>query len=109
MWALDELLDRVRKEAGSGDYSTIFRAVEYLERQGLVARVELGDGRARYEPISRHHDHVVCTDCGRVADTGQDCVVDQAATRVSGATGYAISAHQLVFSGLCPDCQTAGR
>ena len=105
VWALDELLVQVREETGSGDYSTVFRAVEYLERKGLVERVDLGDGRARYEPIAGHHDHVVCTGCGRVADTGQDCVVDEAASRVSKATGFAISGHQLIFSGLCAACQ----
>ena len=65
LWSLDELLERVRTDTGAGDYSTVFRAVAFLEEKGLVQKVELGDGRSRYEPADDHHDHVRCTECGR--------------------------------------------
>ena len=108
MWSLDDLLVRVRSDMGAGDYSTVFRAVAYLENKGVVQRVELGDGRSRFEPAHDHHDHVLCIACGRVAESGDTCVVANAAERVGKTTGYTIGGHQLVFTGLCPDCQ-AGR
>ena len=108
LWSLDELLDRVREETGTGDYSTVFRAVAFLEERGLVQRVELGDGRSRYEPSHDHHDHVRCTRCGRVDESGEACLVAEAAERVGAATGFAVAGHHLVFTGLCPDCQRMG-
>jgi len=107
LWSLDELLARVRADTGVGDYSTVFRAVAYLEEKGLVQKVELGDGRSRYEPVDDHHDHVLCTGCGRVAESGRACVVSSAAERVGKATGFTIGGHHLVFTGLCPDCQAS--
>jgi Fe2+ or Zn2+ uptake regulation protein len=108
IWSLDELLQRVRDDSSSADYSTVFRAVAYLEQKGLVQKVELGDGKARYEPSHDHHDHVRCTDCGRVVESGGDCVVAEAAELVGSATGFSILGHHLVFTGVCPDCQGAG-
>jgi len=107
LWSLDELLARVRTDTGGGDYSTVFRAVAYLEEKGLVQKVELGDGKSRYEPAEDHHDHVRCTACGRIAESGKACVVEGAAALVSQATGFAVLGHHLVFTGLCPDCQAA--
>jgi Fe2+ or Zn2+ uptake regulation protein len=105
-WSLDELLDQVRRDIGSADYSTVFRAVAFLEEQGRVQRVELGDGRSRWEQAETHHDHVRCTDCGRVAPLRGACRLADADQELSDATGFRISGHSLVFTGLCPDCQS---
>jgi Fe2+ or Zn2+ uptake regulation protein len=108
LWSLDELLETVRAQTGTADYSTVFRAVAYLEGKGVVQRVELGDGRSRYEPSDDHHDHVRCTACGRVTESGETCALGDASARVGTATGYRIAGHHLVFTGICPDCQDAG-
>src|SRR6202171_6249007 len=102
LWSLDELLERVRADTGAGDYSTVFRAVAFLEEKGLVHEVELGDGRSRYEPADDHHDHVRCTECGRVAESGKTCVVEGAAERVRQANGFSILGDHLVFTGVGP-------
>lgn len=105
-WSLDELSAEVRSRIGGADYSSVFRAVGVLEEQGLVQRVELGDGLARFEGPSAHHEHVRCDGCGRVAEV-PGCVIDDAATQIEASTGYRLSGHSLVFSGLCPECAAA--
>lgn len=102
-WSLEELVAEVRSRIGGADYSSVFRAVGVLEEQGLVQRVELGDGLARYEGPSAHHEHVRCEGCGRVAEV-PGCVIDDAAKEIEVSTGYRLRGHSLVFSGLCPEC-----
>jgi Fe2+ or Zn2+ uptake regulation protein len=102
-WSLDELLAQVRSMIGAGDYSTVFRAAALLEGQGVIQRVELGDGLSRYEARGEHHEHVRCDSCGRVAEV-PGCVVDEAEKEIEASTGYRLSGHNLVFSGLCPEC-----
>ncbi|HEX4212845.1 MAG TPA: transcriptional repressor [Candidatus Dormibacteraeota bacterium] len=105
-WSLEELLERVREgEVPGANYSSVFRAVTLFEEEGLVQRVEVGDGRARYEVRTPHHDHVHCERCGRVAEIEGGCLVGDAEDRVRNLTGYRLSGHTLVFSGLCPACQ----
>ena len=107
-WTIEELLARVRKDVATADYSTVFRAVSYLEEKSLIRRVDLGDGRGRYETADRHHDHVQCERCGRISESGTRCLLENAADKVSKATGYKILSHHLVFMGLCPECAVAG-
>jgi len=105
-WSLDELVVRVRELIGSCDFSTVFRAVAVFEREGVVDRVELGDGLARYENRGSHHEHVRCDRCGRVAEV-PGCALESVGRQIEASTGYRLSGHSLVFSGLCPECASA--
>jgi Fe2+ or Zn2+ uptake regulation protein len=106
-WTIEELLARVRKDVATADYSTVFRAVSFLEEKNLIRRVDIGDGRGRFETADRHHDHVQCERCGRISESGTRCLLENAAEKVSKATGYKILSHHLVFTGLCPECAAA--
>lgn len=111
IWSLDELHAAVREDIPSADFSTVFRATALLERRGEISRVDLGDGKARYEPPGLHHEHITCTSCGTVAEV-PGCVLDEMTPRVEARTRYRVTSHQVVFSGLCPDCapkRRAGR
>ncbi|HMJ40201.1 MAG TPA: hypothetical protein VK606_11680, partial [Verrucomicrobiae bacterium] len=45
LWSIDELREGVVHALGAADYSTVFRAVSGMERDGLVHRIDLGDGK----------------------------------------------------------------
>jgi Fe2+ or Zn2+ uptake regulation protein len=107
-WSLDELLAAVREDIDSADYSTVFRAIGNLERSGMVDRVDVGDGKTRYESRREHHEHIRCTSCGQVAEV-PGCVLDQAVASVQRRTGFRVADHQVVFTGLCPSCRKQAR
>ena len=106
LWSLDELHARVRERIDSANFSTILRAVTTLEAAGVLERVDLGDGKARFEVRQEHHEHVRCSTCGRVAEV-PGCVVKGAAAVVKASTGFVVRGHHLVFSGTCPECVPA--
>jgi Fe2+ or Zn2+ uptake regulation protein len=88
---------------GTGDYSTIFRAVSVLETEGLIQRVDLGDGLSRFEASRDHHEHIKCDSCGRVTEV-EGCVVENTLKDIEESTGYRLKGHRLVLSGVCPEC-----
>ncbi len=104
-WSIDELHDTVLRSLGSADYSSVFRAVSLLERQGVIERIDLGEGHARFELREDHHEHIRCERCGRVEEVPV-CVLDDAAAQVQSLTGYKVLSHQVIFGGLCRDCAT---
>src|SRR5207244_2149533 len=57
-WSMDELFQATRSSLGSADYSSVFRAVSVLEKQGVVDKIDLGDGRARFELREDHHEPI---------------------------------------------------
>jgi Fe2+ or Zn2+ uptake regulation protein len=103
-WALDELLVAVRRQIPTADFSTVFRAMQTLQRAGLVDQVDLGDSKARYETRREHHEHIRCTECGIVSEV-PGCVVEDAVALVQRRTGYRVSSHQVVFAGVCRTCR----
>ncbi len=102
-WSIDELHQSARGALGSADYSSVFRAVALLEREGLLDRIDLGDGRTRYELRERHHEHIRCERCGRIEEVAS-CVLDDAAAQVGKLTGFTVTSHNVVFAGVCRDC-----
>jgi len=105
-WSMEDLLQEVRSSLGSADYSSVFRAVNLFEKQGLVDRIDLGDGKAHFELHEDHHEHIRCESCGRVEEVPV-CVLDDAAAQVRSLTGFQVTSHRVVFGGLCAACATA--
>ena len=106
MWSIDELHGAVVEVLGAADYSTVFRAVSGMERDGLINRIDLGDGKVHYELSDHHHEHVRCDSCGRVVEV-PGCVLEDAASAVKESTGFVVTSHQLLFNGVCPECVSA--
>jgi Fur family ferric uptake transcriptional regulator len=88
------------------DVVTVYRALEILERLGLVHRVYCTGGyvRCRRSDLERHHHHLVCTGCGKIAEITGDRV-DEIVNRVEGESGYRVAGHILELFGLCRACQ----
>lgn len=103
-WSNDDVLAALRDRGVAADPSSVFRALTHLEDAGALRRVELGDGRARYEAAGDHHEHVRCERCGAVGEV-PGCAVREVVPRVKDATGFEITGHQLLFSGICPRCR----
>ena len=102
-WSIEELLHSVRSSLGAADYSSVFRAVSQFEKQGFVDKIDLGDGRSRFELRDDHHEHIRCERCGEVAEV-PGCVLDDASAQVHSLTGFRVTSHRVVFGGLCRDC-----
>jgi Fur family ferric uptake transcriptional regulator len=103
-WSVDEVLDTIESHGVHADFSSVFRSLLWAEGKGLVQRVELGDGKTRFEAAGGHHEHAQCERCGAVAEI-PECLVEEATERLQSETGYAIRAHKIVLVGLCPNCQ----
>lgn len=102
-WTSAAVLEGLHARDIAGDRSSVFRALSRLEEEGLVERVDLGDGVARYEAAGTHHEHVRCERCGTVAAV-PGCAVDPVRAAVEDRTGFRLTGHQVVFIGVCPAC-----
>ena len=73
----------------------------------LLRRIEPAGSAARYERrVGDNHHHLVCRDCGAVADV--DCVVGEPPCLApSDAAGFTVETAEVTFWGRCPDCQRA--
>jgi Fur family ferric uptake transcriptional regulator len=102
-----EIHEGVRGEGGRVGIASVYRALEGLDALGLVQRIDLGDGVARFEPADPrgdHHHHLVCDGCGKVEPFADDAL-EAALRRVAGGRGFDVAAHDVVLRGACDDCR----
>ena len=66
----DEIFDHLKSDGENVSRATVYRTVGILEKYSFLRKLELGDGRARYEyKLDRgHHDHMVCIECGEIIE-----------------------------------------
>lgn len=100
-------IEQALRDAGrSPGRASIYRALEALVEHGLVERLEVGDGQARFErqhPGGEHHHHLVCEGCGALV-AFDDPGLEQAIARVSERLGMRISGHDILLRGACRRC-----
>ena len=82
---------------------TVYRNLNLLAEEGILVRMPFPV--ERYDGDIHPHSHFRCKGCGRVFDLMLEYAgeMDEAAAQAS--PGFQIEGHDLIFSGLCPDCQ----
>ena len=104
-----EIEDALRESGRQVGRASIYRVVEELEELGLVTRLDLGTGTARFEPADprgdRHHHHLLCDDCGDLVPFS-DPELERVIGRVSRRLPYPVSGHDVTLHGSCASCST---
>lgn len=104
-----EIHDGLRGEGRRVGIASVYRVLDLLVGLGLVQRLDLGGGTARYEPAlpgGEHHHHLVCVDCGDVSPF-EDPGLERALEGTAARSDYSVVGHDVVLRGRCPDCRAA--
>ena len=100
----DSLIDAVRRDSGDVSHQAVYDVLRALTDARLVRRIQPTGSVARYEArVGDNHHHLVCRDCGSIADV--DCAVgDSPCLTASDDAGYQIEEAEVVYWGRCPEC-----
>ena len=68
--------------------------------------MDLGDGLQRFEHKwgHEHHDHLICTKCGRFVEILSP-ELEELQEKLVETHGYTQEYHKLDIFGICPECQ----
>ncbi|MEM1285631.1 MAG: Fur family transcriptional regulator [Pseudomonadota bacterium] len=79
--------------------STVYRTMKLFEESGIVARLDFGDGRARYEQTpDEHHDHLIDVTTGQVIEF-TDPDIEALQEKIAERLGYKLVDHRLELFG----------
>ena len=85
--------------------ATVYRVLTQFETAGLVMRHHFEGGHSVFEMSSdHHHDHIVCTKCGKVEEF-MDAMIEERQQIVAKEMGFTVSDHSLYIYGRCQDCR----
>jgi len=81
--------------------ATVYRVLTQFESAGLVKRHHFEGGTAVFElDQGEHHDHIVCEDCGRVAEFA-DAGIEDRQREIAARHGFELTDHALTLRGRC--------
>ena len=86
--------------------ATVYRVLTQFEQAGLLIRHHFETGKAVFElNEGKHHDHLVCLQCGRVEEF-YDAEIEKRQARIAHDRGFEISEHALYLYADCtkPRC-----
>lgn len=104
----EAVLTDVRREVGQVSTQAIYDVLNTFTDRGLLRRIQPAGSSARYElRVGDNHHHVVCRECGAVADI--DCAIGDAPCLDAEdldqhAPGFMIDEAEVTFWGVCSTC-----
>ncbi len=103
------ILEVLRADNKKAEPPTVYRALDFLMKNGLVHRIESLNAFVGCRCPNEHHDGIflICRSCG-VAGEIPSPAVNSAIADVADRNGFSLSSINLEVVGECPECQNPG-
>ena len=100
----ENIYNSLRKRQIKVSRATVYRTIDVLVKNNLVRRLNLDDGRSRFENKIgvEHHDHIVCLDCRKIVEF-MDETIEKMQIRIAKEQGFEIVRHVHQLFGRCLD------
>ena len=102
----DVIFARLRATMPTVSLRTVYQALNDLIELGEVQAVWVGNGAARFDPNTSHHDHFICWSCERIYDVAatRPTLVSAEVDEVDDTAGYVVDSAEIFFRGMCASC-----
>jgi Fur family ferric uptake transcriptional regulator len=104
--SVEDIVRELEQRGAPAGTATVYRTIEVLVRSGLVVERDFGEGFRRFETARDvpHHEHLLCTVCGRVTEF-RDERLERMTMLIAEGHRFARQRHRLVIYGICESCQ----
>lgn len=102
----EDIYFSLRRNEVTVSRATVYRTIDVLVKNDLVRKLELGEGRARYERKDQgeHHDHIICIECGKIEEF-MDNRIELLQDKIFEKFTYKSVRHIHQLFGICKACQ----
>lgn len=100
-----ELLEQLKEQGAEFSPDFVEETLQLMCHFGFAQKIRLENGEIRYEHrhLGQHHDHMICTKCGKIIEFKNDQLEDLQA-RIVSDYGFHMLQHQMNIYGICSDC-----
>lgn len=83
--------------------ATVYRVLNQFEEVNILIRHNFEGNKSVFELSPKeHHDHIICTDCGKVVEF-KDEIIEKRQEEISREHGIKLKNHSLYLFGKCSD------
>lgn len=98
----DEIHNKLVTHNESIGLATVYRVLTQLEVAGLIQKNQFTDNQSSYEIKKQHHDHLICTQCGKIIEFMNDDLETLQET-ISDKYQFRLDSHVMTLFGVCKD------
>jgi Fur family transcriptional regulator, ferric uptake regulator len=106
-FSADELYLHMNAQGEKVSRATIYSTLDLLTQCNILMKHRFQGESAHFELTSRmpHHDHLICTECGRIVEFREE-KIDRIRDAVSEGLGFKSLKHSLQIFAVCHDPST---
>lgn len=97
----EEIYRRVAGRFPGLSFATVYNTLQSLVSLGELAELKIDPSRARFDPCTLRHSHLLCVECGAIADVKAPPKPPPPAGRPAG---FRVLSCNIEFYGVCPAC-----
>ena len=96
----------IKNSKTSVSRATVYRTLNILVQNQFVRKLNLGDGRERYESKinSLHHDHLICVMCRKIIEF-VDSDIEMLQEKIANKYQFSLKRHVHQLFGICKECR----
>lgn len=99
----EEVYSEVRKIDNNISLGTVYRNLDRLSKENLILRIEIANGKDRFDGDTSTHYHAVCKECGRIVDIFID-YFEEIDKIVEKNIDCKVLSHNIIFNTICKNC-----
>lgn len=103
----EEFLQHLLERGHKVSRATVYRNLEFLVEKGLVRKADFGESHFHYEIRGEHHDHMICTNCGKITEFFCESL-ELEQQKVAQEYNFTVTHHSMQMFGLCEKCKISG-
>ena len=90
----DRIYENIKAKKISVSRATVYRTLDVLSKNKFIRKLDVGDGRIRYEAkVSKdHHDHMICLETGDIIEF-YDEDLEKLQDQIARKYGYKVIRH----------------
>ena len=90
----DEIYMSLKEQNQNVSRATVYRTMDFLVDNDFARKIDIGDGKSRYETKINHphHDHMICVDTGKIIEFVSP-EIEQIQDEIAEQKGYKIIKH----------------
>ena len=90
----DKIYDNIKSKKINVSRATVYRTLDVLTKNKFIRKLDVGDGRIRYEAKTskEHHDHMICLETGKIIEFFDE-ELENLQDKIAEKFGYKVVRH----------------
>ena len=104
----EDIYKHIKRVYPTVSFATVYNTLQVLHEKGEVMEITIDPQKKHYDPNTRAHHHIICTECNKIVDIFEDY---SEALRLPQhiVSSFKPTGNHIDFYGICKECQNLSR